>query len=558
MLRELIIKDFAIIDQIDISFQDKMTVITGETGAGKSIVIDALGILAGNRASQEFIRQGTDKFVLQGLFDLPADVSLQKHLQAQGISLDDRNLILQREYAKSGHGVCRINGTLVTRGILRQVGQRLIDIHGQNEQQSLLQVENHLRLLDQFDSRIQPQKAEYQKCFAKYQAKRSLLNQRKKNEQSWNQRVDMLKFQVEEITDAALKMGEEEKLTHEKERLENFQLIQQTLAQCYQLLTAEPVALTDQLGNAMQQMEAVSQFSPELKKIASDLANAYYLVQDISHDLSKQNDLLEWDEGRLDEINERLELIHQLEHKYGSSIPDILDYHQKITTELKQMQTAESSSDELAKQVKALYTESWQLADRLAKTRQQAAQKLKKAVHLQLTELYMNKAVFEVKIKHLPKLTSNGFDQVEFYIQTNPGEKMGPLVKIASGGELSRVMLALKSIFAVEQNITSIIFDEVDTGVSGRVAQAIAEKILQLSQKSQVLCITHLPQVAAVGKHHLLVKKSVKNNRTKTIVILLNHDQRIQEIARMLAGSQVTALAIKHAEEMLKLAKSKI
>ena len=557
MLRELIIKDFAIIDQIDISFQDKMTVITGETGAGKSIVIDALGILAGNRASQEFIRQGADKFVLQGLFDLPADASFLKYLQAQGINLDDGNLILQREYAKSGHGVCRVNGTLVTRGILRQVGQRLIDIHGQNEQQSLLQVENHLRLLDQFDSRIQLQKNEYQECFAKYQAKRSLLNQHKKNEQSWNQRVDMLKFQVKEITDAALKPGEEEKLTHEKEKLENFQLIQQTLAQCYQLLTAEPVALTDQLGNAMQQMEAISQFSPELKKIASDLANAYYLVQDISRDLSQQNDLLEWDEGRLDAVNERLELIHQLEHKYGSSIPAILSYHQKITAELKQMQTAESNSDELEKQVKALQTKAWQLAGKLAKTRQQAAQKLKVAVHQQLAELYMNKAVFEVKIKHLPELTGTGFDQVEFYIQTNPGEKMGPLVKIASGGELSRVMLALKSIFAVEQNITSIIFDEVDTGVSGRVAQAIAEKILQLSHKSQVLCITHLPQVAAVGNHHLLVKKSVKNKRTKTSVVLLDYDQRIQEIARMLAGSQVTALAVKHAEEMLKLANSK-
>lgn len=554
MLRELIIKDFAIIEQIDITFQAKMTVITGETGAGKSIVIDALGLLAGGRASQEFIRKGANKFILQGLFDLPLASAEQDFLHSLGINWDEGNLILQREYSRSGHGTCRINGTLVTRTILRQVGQWLIDIYGQNEQQSLLQVENHLKLLDQFDSRIQPVKEKYQAAFGRFRKKAIYLQQRKQNEQSWIQRLDMLKFQVSEIESANLKKEEEQQLIQEKEKLENFQLIQQTLAQSYQLLNGEPIALIDQVGTVMQQMKQIEQFSPQLKKISTDVTNAFYLLQDISHDLSSQNDLLEWDEDRLDQVNERLELIHQLEHKYGSTLAEVLAYYQKIKTELQQMQATESSGDELEKQVADLRQTAEKLAQDLSQIRQQAAVKLEARVHQQLAALYMSKTVFQVHFAAVNQLKPTGHDQIEFYIQTNPGERMGPLAKIASGGEMSRIMLALKTIFAVQRNLTSIIFDEVDTGVSGRVAQAIAEKILQLAQHSQVLCITHLPQVAAVGDHHLLVEKTVGNGRTQTIVTKLNRQQRVTELARMVAGSQITSSAIEHAQELITLA----
>ncbi|MFT9050158.1 DNA repair protein RecN [Liquorilactobacillus nagelii] len=554
MLRELTIKDFAIIESLDINFQSKMTAITGETGAGKSIVIDALGLLAGGRASQEFIRQSANKFILQGLFDLPSDQQLLELLQHLGINFDDHNIIIQREYSRNGHGICRINGLMVTRAVLRQVGKYLLDIHGQNEQQSLMHVESHIQLLDQFDPAIGPIKQNYQTAYNNYQKYLHQLQQRKKNEQSWAQRLDMLKFQVKEIKAADLKTNEENQLQHEKGTLENFQLIQQSLANSYQLLTGDPAASLDQVGKAMDSLEQISNFSKSFKKISDNLNSAFYLLQDTAHDLSNQLELLEWDEGRLEEVNERLELINQLEHKYGADIPEILDYYQKISNELQEMESSESDSDQLEQQVLQAHQAAEKIADHLRKLRHKAADKLVLAVHKQLKELCMDKAIFEPRFWSLNQLNQNGSDRVEFYIQTNPGETVGPLVKIASGGELSRVMLALKTIFSVQQNVTSIIFDEVDTGVGGRVAQAIAEKILQIAKQSQVLCITHLPQVAAVSDHQLLVRKQVVADRTETKVCWLTERQRIDELARMLAGSQITSLTKKHAAELLELA----
>lgn len=554
MLRELTIKDFAIIENLDINFQSKMTAITGETGAGKSIVIDALGLLAGGRASQEFIRQSANKFILQGLFDLPSDQQLLELLQHLGINFDDHNIIIQREYSRNGHGICRINGLMVTRAVLRQVGKYLLDIHGQNEQQSLMHVESHMQLLDQFDPAIKPIKQKYQTAYSNYQKYLHQLQQRKKNEQSWAQRLDMLKFQVKEIKAADLKINEENQLQHEKKTLENFQLIQQSLANSYQLLTGDPAASLDQVGKAMDSLEQISDFSQPFKKISDNLNSAFYLLQDTAHDLSDQLELLEWDEGRLEEVNERLELINQLEHKYGADIPEILDYYQKISNELQEMESSESDSDQLEQQVLQAQQAAKKIAEHLRKMRHKAADKLVLAVHKQLKELCMDKAIFEPRFWTLNQLNQNGSDRVEFYIQTNPGETVGPLVKIASGGELSRVMLALKTIFSVQQNVTSIIFDEVDTGVGGRVAQAIAEKILQIAKQSQVLCITHLPQVAAVSDHQLLVRKQVVADRTETKVCWLSERQRIDELARMLAGSQITSLTKKHAAELLELA----
>lgn len=554
MLRELTIRDFAIIENLDINFQANMTTITGETGAGKSIVIDALGLLAGGRASQEFIRQNANKFILQGLFDLPDDSQVHELLQQLGVNTDDGNLIIQREYSRNGHGICRINGLMVTRAILRRVGKHLLDIHGQNEQQSLMHVENHLQLLDQFDSAISPIKQKYQVAFGKYQHFAKQLQRRKKNEQSWAQRLDMLRFQAKEIGAADLKKAEEKQLQQEKEKLENFQLIQRSLANSYQLLTGDPAAIIDQVGKAMESLEQISSFSATFKKISDNLASAFYLLQDTGHDLSNQLELLEWDEDRLEQVNERLELINQLEHKYGNSVAEILAYYQKITHELQQMESSESDSDQLELQVRQSLKVAQKLAEQLTKLRHQAAKKLTVAVHKQLRALYMDKAVFEVRFRSLSQLDLNGADKAEFYIQTNPGEVVGPLVKIASGGELSRIMLALKTIFSVQQNVTSIIFDEVDTGVGGRVAQAIAEKILQIAKHSQVLCITHLPQVAAVSDHQLLVNKQVTAGRTETTVHWLNEQQRIDELARMLAGSQITPLTKEHAAELLNLA----
>ncbi|WP_405076633.1 DNA repair protein RecN [Ligilactobacillus acidipiscis] len=559
MLSSLTIKNFAIIDKIQIDFQPKMTVLTGETGAGKSIVIDALGLLAGGRGSADYIRKGKKKALLQALFILPKNAPAYRILDEVGISYDDNGLILQRELYRNGHNICRINGELVNLTNMRRVGETLIDIHGQNEHQELMRPDKHLSLLDSFaNKQLRALKDKYSESYQQYRKEKASLEKKKKNEKDWVQRLDMLQFQVQEIKTAQLQPEEEEQLAEEKEQLDNYQAIHDALENSYQLLSGEENDALGQVGSVMEQMQRVAEFSPDLGQISQRITDAYYGLSDSVRDVSNQLATMEWDEDRLDQIEHRLDDIHQLKRKYGNSISEILNYYQKIKSELKGMQQTDADSDEQKERVDELFKKSKQIARQLSSERKKSAVQLEKAVHKQLKALYMEKAVFSVKFLQGTdeRLNSEGLDQVEFYIQTNPGESMGPLARIASGGELSRVMLALKTIFAQRQGVTSIIFDEVDTGVSGRVAQAIAEKISLIAQSSQVLCITHLPQVAAVSDHHYLVTKHVQDGRTETRVERLKQSEKIEELARMLAGTEITDLARKHAAELLKMGHS--
>lgn len=559
MLSSLTIKNFAIIDKIQIDFQPKMTVLTGETGAGKSIVIDALGLLAGGRGSADYIRKGKKKALLQALFILPKNAPAYRILDEVGISYDDNGLILQRELYRNGHNICRINGELVNLTNMRRVGETLIDIHGQNEHQELMRPDKHLSLLDSFaNKQLRVLKDKYSESYQQYRKEKASLEKKEKNEKDWVQRLDMLQFQVQEIKTAQLQPEEEEQLAEEKEQLDNYQAIHDALENSYQLLSGEENDALGQVGSVMEQMQRVAEFSPDLGQISQRVTDAYYGLSDSVRDVSNQLATMEWDEDRLDQIEHRLDDIHQLKRKYGNSISEILNYYQKIKSELKDMQQTDADSDEQKERVDELFKKSKQIARQLSSERKKSAVQLEKAVHKQLKALYMEKAVFSVKFLQGTdeRLNSEGLDQVEFYIQTNPGESMGPLARIASGGELSRVMLALKTIFAQRQGVTSIIFDEVDTGVSGRVAQAIAEKISLIAQSSQVLCITHLPQVAAVSDHHYLVTKHVQDGRTETRVERLRQSEKIEELARMLAGTEITDLARKHAAELLKMGHS--
>lgn len=559
MLSSLTIKNFAIIDKIQIDFQPKMTVLTGETGAGKSIVIDALGLLAGGRGSADYIRKGKKKALLQALFILPKNAPAYQILDEVGISYDDNGLILQRELYRNGHNICRINGELVNLTNMRRVGETLIDIHGQNEHQELMRPDKHLSLLDSFaNKQLRALKDKYSESYQQYRKEKASLEKKEKNEKDWVQRLDMLQFQVQEIKTAQLQPEEEEQLAEEKEQLDNYQAIHDALENSYQLLSGEENDALGQVGSVMEQMQRVAEFSPDLGQISQRITDAYYGLSDSVRDVSNQLATMEWDEDRLDQIEHRLDDIHQLKRKYGNSISEILNYYQKIKSELKGMQQTDADSDEQKERVDELFKKSKQIARQLSSERKKSAVQLEKAVHKQLKALYMEKAVFSVKFLQGTdeRLNSEGLDQVEFYIQTNPGESMGPLARIASGGELSRVMLALKTIFAQRQGVTSIIFDEVDTGVSGRVAQAIAEKISLIAQSSQVLCITHLPQVAAVSDHHYLVTKHVQDGRTETRVERLRQSEKIEELARMLAGTEITDLARKHAAELLKMGHS--
>lgn len=560
-MQELTIDNLAIIDHLALEFDDHMTVLTGETGAGKSIIIDAVSLLAGGRGSQEFIRKGEEKLSLQGQFEIPKLPGYVAQLDELGISHDDGVLIISREIHRNGRNTIRVNGTLVNAATLKQLGSGLVDIQGQNEHQLLLRPEAHLGMLDQFaNAKVQPLLASYQEQYQEYRRLEAAVNQKKANEQQWAQRLDMLRYQVKEIGDADLRADEEDELIAERERLEHFQQIATTLQQVVGVLNDDEEApVLDQVATIMNAAQEIAPFDPEYDDLAQSLSDAYYSLQDVSNQAGHQLDSLEFDEERLATINARLATIADLEHKYGESLADVLAYYDQIKEELTDMEAAADSGSDLEERLNAVQADLLNQGNALSQVRQTAARKLAKQVHTQLKELYMDKAVFEVNFAKTkkPVFSATGIDQVEFYIQTNPGEAMGPLARIASGGELSRVMLALKTIFAQGEGVTSIIFDEVDTGVSGRVAQAIADKIRLIAEGSQVLCITHLPQVAAVAQHHLLIQKRVHDQRTTTSVTPLNTNQRVEELARMLAGDTITKLAREHASELLTMAKQK-
>lgn len=558
MLQELTIDNLAIIKHLSLDFSDQMTVLTGETGAGKSIIIDAVGLLAGGRGSQEYIRRGADKLSLQGQFALPQDPEFNHLLDSLGIDHEDGILIISREIYRRGRNVIRVNGQLINTATLRQIGSRLVDIQGQNEHQLLLQPEMHLGMLDQFaHNEVQELLTRYQNEYQDYVKLKAAVSKKQNNEQQWAQRLDMLRYQVNEIAEANLKADEEEQLTSERDRLEHFQQINNALQQAVTVFNGgDQGAVLDQIATVMNSINEIAEFDGAYDSLSKSLNDAYYALQDVATEASQQLDLLEFDDDRLSEIDQRLTMIGDLEHKYGDSVKDVLDYYDQIKQELDSMEEAADSNSDLEERLSTAEEKLIKTGQQLSQVRQQAAHRLTKLVHQQLKELYMDKTVFEVHFAKQSRahFTPNGIDEVEFYIQTNPGETMGPLARIASGGELSRVMLALKTIFAQNEGVTSIIFDEVDTGVSGRVAQAIADKIKVIANKSQVLCITHLPQVAAVAQHHFLIQKHVKDERTTTMVTILSDKQRVNELARMLSGEKVTKLTKEHAEELLKMA----
>ncbi|AYW44519.1 DNA repair protein RecN [Tetragenococcus koreensis] len=553
MLLELSIENFAIIESLHLTFHKGMTALTGETGAGKSIIIDAMGLLAGGRGSTDYIRQGKTKCVLEGLFELPKQTSFKALLDELGIDQQDELLIIQRDITNSGKSICRVNGRIVTLGNLKRIGAYLVDIQGQNEHQDLLQTEKHLQLVDSFGSpTFKNQLAEFKEQYDEFRELERKVRTIQENEQSYIQRIDMLNFQKKEIEEADLQIDEEEKLVEERDKLTNFQKIVDAFAKSHEVLAAETGNSLDGIGIAAQELQEVAHLDKEYEQINESVQNAYYLLQDAAGEISSILDQLELDEGRLEEVNARLEVIRQLKRKYGESVASVLTYYEKISMELAQADDTGNRLEEMQQNLDKKNNEIWKMAESLHSQRKQIARQLEKDILQELADLYLENTQFEVRFSEEKKvLHRSGFDQVEFYITTNPGEPLKPLAKVASGGELSRILLALKSIFSKAQEKTSIVFDEVDTGVSGRVAQAIAEKISRIAYESQVLCITHLPQVAAAGDYQYLISKEVQKGRTKTIVKEIDIPKRIQEIARMLSGAEITELTMENAKEML-------
>ena len=557
MLRELDIRNFAIIDALTVSFSEGLTVLTGETGAGKSIIIDAVHLLAGGRGSQEFIRHGAKKAEIEGLFSLDDDQHpVFRRLEEFGITWSDGDILLRRELNDKGKNVCRINGKLVTISILREVGAALIDIHGQHETQELMDEKQHLYLLDQFAGKsLAKSKESYHHTFDKYTKLKREFSSYTENEQQIAQRIDLLTFQLQEIEAAELVIGEEEDLVAERKKLQNFNKIYESISAAHEAIQGESKGL-DWIGSAMSELEHAASVDETFTGSSETLSGAFYLIQDTGTEIKRILDDMEFDPARLNDIEQRLAVIQSLKRKYGASVEDILLYHEKQTDELDKLVNRDQRYQLDQEKLKELTDDLRVEAEELTILRKKAAKSLGKAIMEQLKELHMAKASFEVNFGVLPngRFDRNGHDAISFYISTNLGEPLKPLTKVASGGELSRMMLALKTIFSKHQGITSIIFDEVDTGVSGRVAQAIAEKIAAISVHSQVLCISHLPQVAAMADQHLFIEKKVDKQRTTTAVTELDGRERTEEMSRMLSGAEITDLTLQHAEELLSLA----
>ncbi|EEO3714848.1 DNA repair protein RecN [Listeria monocytogenes] len=553
MLQEMTIKNFAIIESLSLTFQEGMTVLTGETGAGKSIIIDALGLLVGGRGSADFIRHGEERLELQGLFALAEDnLACRNALIENGIDASDDMVVLERSLFRSGKNSCRINGKLVTTVLLRQIGSKLIDIHSQHEHQELMNEEFHLSLLDRFASdKIKPALTKYQTNFKEYQTIEKEWQNWTKNERELAQRLDMLRFQQQEIENANLQAGEEDRLLEQKNILANFEKLNENLQGAYAAIQGEPGGL-EFVGEAMRQMETAASIHTDYKAVSEAISSSYYMLEDSMSQIRQSLDQLEFQPEELNQIESRLNDLNQLKRKYGKTIEDIIQYEQEISSEMEKLTDSESHVGHLETKLATLKTELTKQAATLTDIRKKAAVTLEKQIKQELNQLYMEKAIFSVRFEaNKMELTELGQDSVVFYMSTNPGEPLKPLAKIASGGELSRMMLALKTIFSRHQGITSIIFDEVDTGVSGRVGQAIAEKIYAVSVGSQVLCISHLPQVAAMANHHYYITKKVQNKRTTTSVTVLKGVEKVEEISRMIAGIEVTELTKQHAKEMI-------
>ena len=550
MLLEISIKNFAIIEAISLNFEKGMTVLTGETGAGKSIIIDAMNMMLGARATTDVIRHGAPKAEIEGLFSVENSHALQMIFDEQGIELGDE-IIIRREILQNGRSVSRVNGQMVNLSVLRSIGQYLVDIHGQHDQEELMRPQLHIQMLDGFgDADFLELKQAYQTNFDAYRKMRKQLLEIKKNQEEHKARIEMLEFQMAEIESASLQPGEDLKLNQERDKLLNHKNIAETLTNAYTMLDNEEFSSLANVRSAMNDMESIEEYDVEYREISTSLSESYYVLEDVTKRLEDIIESLDFDGNRLIQIESRLDLIHAITRKYGGNVDDVLMYFAKITEEYNLLTGNHLSSDDMEAELKKLEVSLVDLASKLASARHNLAQQLEIEIQQELKDLYMDKARFQVQFTK-GKFTREGNESVEFYISTNPGEDFKPLVKVASGGELSRLMLAIKSAFSRKEGKTSIVFDEVDTGVSGRVAQAIAQKIHKIGQNGQVLAISHLPQVIAIADYQFFIEKISNDHSTVSTVRLLTVEERVEEVAKMLAGENVTEAALSQARELL-------
>lgn len=554
MLVELDIKNFAIIKALKVRFQENMTVIIGETGAGKSIIIDAVSLLLGSRAQHEMIRSGEDKAVITGLFELEDQFENVKAIcEKYGLPCEDKQIVISRELSSKGRNVVRINGQLTTINVLRELGKNLVDIHGQNDQQILMDPDRQIDLIDNYAGKQFKEKlVSYKTHYAQWQKLNSRLRQLNEDAQELAQRQDILEFQNNELTNAQLEdPDEDEKLEEEFNELNNYQKIANTAAYFLQLYDDEEHGLATLLGDAQNAAGELAEYGKKFENFAQSFNDGVYSLNDARSELSSLMESLDFDEEHYKFVINRLDTLNSLKKKYGPTLPDVFKFYEKVQKELDQFETGGLDEGKLQKELQDLEQVMSQEADELHEQRETVAHTLEEKIKKELADLYMEKARFAIRINKDNQFNALGEDEVTFMIAPNPGEELMPLVKIVSGGEQSRLILALKAIFSRVEPVGTMIFDEIDTGVSGRVSAAIGKKMHAIGREKQVIAITHSPQVAAAGDQRYSVEKKVEDGATYTQVGPLSQEEAVTAIAKMMAGQDVTDAAKQNAADLM-------
>ena len=547
MLSLLHIENIAVIERSDISFDQGFNVLTGETGAGKSIIIDAISAILGERAYRDMIRTGTNKASVRAVF---TDVPKLKWFEDNGVEYDPETVI-QREVYLDGKNVCRVNGSLVSVSILRKLGTQLINIHGQHDSATLFDEANHLAFLDAFadNEGLRQDYAEKYEAVAKL---RREIDRMTMDEGEKLRRMETLKYQIKEIEKADLRPGEDEELEDRRKLLQNSEKIADGMNDAVENLYGSDDAdgAAAMLATAERALARISRFSDNISALHERVADLMYQVQDLAEEVRDARDDLAYSADELEEIEQRLDVIHKLRRKYGVTCADILEYLERAKKELDEIEFADDHLERLKKKLHKAEKTAWDAAFALRENRKQNAVSMSERILTELSQLDMPRVQFSCEFTEL-ELTNNGADAVAFYMSANAGEALKPMSKVASGGELARIMLAMKNVLAERDQVNTLIFDEVDTGVSGRAAQKVAEKLRSVAAHKQVLCVTHLPQLAALANTHLLIAKGERDGRTYTTVTPLDIEGRKKELARIIGGTNITETTLKSAEEML-------
>lgn len=560
MIIELSIKNFAIIDNLKINFTKGFNVLTGETGTGKSIIVESIGMILGQRANRNLVRSGKDKAILEGVFYLENPQKVNMILDRYGIDKDPENyLIITREIFSNGRSVSRVNGRTVTLIMLNDITSNLVDIHGQYEHQSLLQIENHIKLIDTFGD------YELKRLLEQVEGKHKELSQEKRKLKDLtldsierDREMDLLKYQIEEIENSNLDKLDEEELLSEYNKISNIKEIEMVLGETANIMKDDGYnnySIVDSINRCISNMNKIKGYGEEFEEYGKTLEYINYELQDLYRNIVNYLEKLDMDNERLMELEERIDTINKLKRKYGNSIDEILQYKDKIKERYNVLLNVEQAIEKINTNISIMEEELSHNCSKLTDLRKKISKSIEKMITQELKDLNMNNVVFKVDFKRLERFTEIGWDKIEFLISTNKGEDLKPLSQIVSGGEMSRIMLAFKRILADYDNIPTLIFDEIDTGISGRTGQVVGEKMKMISKNHQVICISHLPQIAALADTHFLIDKETVDDKTTTIVRKLEDEERIDELSRLLGGVDLTDTTKLHAKEMLEMSK---